>query len=157
MKRSGDVDARIDAYLDHLTSERGLARRSIEAYGRDLAAFAETLEKRGVHRTDAIDADAVRAHLARLAKHGLSAKDVKVLIPHQANRRIIVAAAERLGLNCDQVIINIDRYGNTTAATIPLATRDAVEGGKVKKGDLVIFAAVGAGFTVGANLWRWEY
>jgi 3-oxoacyl-[acyl-carrier-protein] synthase-3 len=92
-----------------------------------------------------------------LAKHGLSAKDVKVLIPHQANRRIIVAAAERLGLNCDQVIINIDRYGNTTAATIPLATRDAVEGGKVKKGDLVIFAAVGAGFTVGANLWRWEY
>jgi len=74
MKRSGDVDARIDAYLDHLTSERGLARRSIEAYGRDLAAFAETLEKRGVRRTDAVDADAVRAHLARLAKQGLSSR-----------------------------------------------------------------------------------
>jgi 3-oxoacyl-[acyl-carrier-protein] synthase-3 len=92
-----------------------------------------------------------------LAQHGLSAKDVKLMIPHQANRRIITAAAERLGLNCDQVIINIDRYANTTAATIPLATREAVETGKLKKGDLVIFAAVGAGFTVGANLWRWAY
>jgi 3-oxoacyl-[acyl-carrier-protein] synthase-3 len=92
-----------------------------------------------------------------LARHGLSAKDIKVMIPHQANRRIITAAAERLGLSCEQVIINIDRYGNTTAGTIPLATRDAVEAGKLKKGDLVIFVAVGAGFTVGTNLWRWEY
>lgn len=92
-----------------------------------------------------------------LARHGLSAKDVKVMIPHQANRRIITAAAERLGLSCEQVIINIDRYGNTTAGTIPLAARDAVEAGKLKKGDLVIFVAVGAGFTVGTNLWRWEY
>src|SRR5580692_1267922 len=89
-----------------------------------------------------------------LERHGLTAKDVKVLIPHQANRRIISAAAERLGLDCDQVIINIDRYGNTTAGTIPLATRDAVESGKLRKGDLVMFAAVGAGFTAGVNLWR---
>jgi 3-oxoacyl-[acyl-carrier-protein] synthase-3 len=94
---------------------------------------------------------------ALLERHGLSAKDVKVMIPHQANRRIIAAAAERLGMNCDQVIINIDRYANTTGATIPLATRDAVEQGKLKKGDLAIFAAVGAGFTVGVNLWRWAY
>lgn len=92
-----------------------------------------------------------------LDRHGLTAKDVKVLIPHQANRRIITAAAERLGLDCDQVIINIDRYANTTGATIPLATRDAVEQGKLKKGDIAIFAAVGAGFTVGVNLWRWAY
>jgi 3-oxoacyl-[acyl-carrier-protein] synthase-3 len=55
------------------------------------------------------------------------------------------------------VIINIDRYGNTTAATIPLATRDAIQSGKLHEGDVVIFAAVGAGFTVGANLWRWAY
>jgi 3-oxoacyl-[acyl-carrier-protein] synthase-3 len=54
------------------------------------------------------------------------------------------------------VIINIDRYGNTTGATIPLATRDAIQAGTVKKGDLVVFAAVGAGYTVGTNLWRWE-
>jgi 3-oxoacyl-[acyl-carrier-protein] synthase III len=92
-----------------------------------------------------------------LDQHGLSAQDVKLMIPHQANRRIIISAAERLGLSPEQVIINIDRYGNTTAATIPLATRDALQSGKLHKGDVVIFAAVGAGFTVGANLWRWEY
>ena len=92
-----------------------------------------------------------------LTRNGLTGKDVKLLIPHQANKRIITAAADRLGMTEDQVIINIDRYGNTTAGTIPLATRDAIEQGKLKKGDLVVFAAVGAGFTVGANLWRWTY
>lgn len=92
-----------------------------------------------------------------LAKHGLTGKDVKVMIPHQANRRIITAAAERLGMTEDQVIINIEQYGNTTSGTIPLATRDAIRLGKLKKGDLVIFATVGAGFTVGINLWRWAY
>jgi 3-oxoacyl-[acyl-carrier-protein] synthase-3 len=91
-----------------------------------------------------------------LARNQLTADDIAVLIPHQANRRIISAAAERLGISCDKVVINIERYGNTTAATIPLATRDALESGKVKKGDLVMFAAVGAGYTVGTNLWRWE-
>ena len=92
-----------------------------------------------------------------LARNGLSPKDVDLLIPHQANRRIITATADRLGLACDKVVINIDRYGNTTAGTIPLATRDAVESGRLKKGDLVLFAAVGAGYTVGASLWRWAY
>ena len=92
-----------------------------------------------------------------LERNGFSAKDVAVLIPHQANRRIITATAERLGLACDKVIINIDRYGNTTAGTIPLATRDAIESGKLKKGDLVLFSVVGAGYTVGASLWRWAY
>ena len=92
-----------------------------------------------------------------LERYGYTGKDVKVMIAHQANRRIITAASERLGMTCDQVIINIDRYGNTTAATIPLATRTAIEEGKLKKGDLAIFAAVGAGFTVGVNLWRWAY
>lgn len=93
--------------------------------------------------------------VALLEQQKLTAKDVKVMIPHQANRRIIMSVAERLGMSPDQVIINIDRFGNTTAATIPLATRDAVESGKLKKGDIVLFAAVGAGFTAGANLWRW--
>jgi 3-oxoacyl-[acyl-carrier-protein] synthase-3 len=92
-----------------------------------------------------------------LARNGLSAKDVDLLIPHQANRRIITATAERLGLACDKVVINIERYGNTTAGTIPLATRDAIESGRLKKGDLALFAAVGAGYTVGASLWRWAY
>jgi 3-oxoacyl-[acyl-carrier-protein] synthase-3 len=90
-----------------------------------------------------------------LARHGFKGSDVSLLIPHQANRRIIIATAERLGLPLEKVIINLDRYGNTTAATIPLATRDAVCTGKLKKGDLVLFAAVGAGYTAGASLWRW--
>ena len=95
--------------------------------------------------------------LGLLNRHGYSPADIKLLIPHQANRRIIETTAERLGLSDDQVVINIDRFGNTTAATIPLAADDAVQAGRLKKGDLVLFAAVGAGFTVGANLWRWSY
>ncbi len=91
-----------------------------------------------------------------LRRNGLTSSDVAVLIPHQANGRIIRAAAERLGLS-DRVLVNIDRYGNTVAATIPLATRDAVQQGRLKRGDLVVFAAVGAGYTVGASLWRWAY
>jgi 3-oxoacyl-[acyl-carrier-protein] synthase-3 len=90
-------------------------------------------------------------------KNGLGAKDISLLVPHQANRRIITATADRLGIPCERVIINIDRFGNTTAATIPLAVRDAISQGRLKKGDLVLFAAVGAGFTVGASLWRWAY
>jgi len=92
-----------------------------------------------------------------LARHGYTASDLAAIIPHQANSRIIQATAERLGVGSDRVIINIGRYGNTTAATIPLATQDAVAEGKLKKGDLVLFVAVGAGYTVGANLWRWAY
>ena len=92
-----------------------------------------------------------------LERNGLSGHDVAVMIPHQANRRIIDAAADRLGIAPEKVLINIDRYGNTTAGTIPLATRDAIQQGRLKKGDLVLFAAVGAGYTVGASLWRWAY
>lgn len=92
-----------------------------------------------------------------LQRYSLSASDVSLLIPHQANKRIISATAERLGLPESKVVINLDQYGNTTAATIPLATRDAVESGRLKKGDLVLYAAVGAGYTAGVNLWRWAY
>jgi 3-oxoacyl-[acyl-carrier-protein] synthase-3 len=91
-----------------------------------------------------------------LSEHDLTADDVQWMIPHQANKRIITAVSERLGLQ-DRVIVNIGDYGNTTAATIPLAARDALESGRLKKGDLVLFAAVGAGYTVGTNLWRWSY
>ena len=134
------------------------------AGGSRIPASAESVEKRlhYVHQ----DGQQVFKYAVRkmyevcsqlLERNGLSAKDVAVLVPHQANRRIITATAERLGLDCDKVIINIDRYGNTTAGTIPLATRDAIETGKLKKGDLVLFSVVGAGYTVGASLWRWAY
>jgi len=92
-----------------------------------------------------------------LDRNGLTTKDLAILIPHQANGRIIAATAERLALPPEKVLINIDRYGNTTGATIPLATRDAVMQGRLRKGDLVLFTAVGAGYTVGASLWRWAY
>jgi 3-oxoacyl-[acyl-carrier-protein] synthase-3 len=92
-----------------------------------------------------------------LAKHGLHASDVDLLVPHQANKRIISASAERLGLPPEKVVMNLDKYGNTTAGTIPLATEDAVCQGRLKKGDLVLFAAVGAGYTAGVSLWRWAF
>ena len=92
-----------------------------------------------------------------LNKHGVKPSEIRLLIPHQANKRIIAATGERLGLREDQIVINLDRFGNTTAATIPLATRDAITEGRLRKGDLVLFAAVGAGYTAAANLWRWAY
>jgi len=90
-----------------------------------------------------------------LTRNGLKGSDVDTFIPHQANRRIITATADRLGLKPENVIINIDRYGNTTAGTIPLAMQTAREEGKLKKGNLVLLASVGAGFTVGTTLLRW--
>ena len=92
-----------------------------------------------------------------LQKNGLSGKDVDCFIAHQANKRIIVATAERLKMPMEKVIINIDHYGNTTAGTIPLAMQTALAEGKLKKGDLVLLAAVGAGFTSGATLLRWAF
>jgi 3-oxoacyl-[acyl-carrier-protein] synthase-3 len=92
-----------------------------------------------------------------LQRNGFTGDDVSVMIPHQANIRIINAASSRLGIAPEKVMINIQDYGNTTAGTISLATRDAIAQGRLKKGDLVLFAAVGAGWTVGASLWRWAY
>ena len=99
--------------------------------------------------------------LHNAAKHvmersGIKGADLGCFIPHQANKRIILSTAERLGLSLERVIINIDRYGNTTAATIPLAMQTAREEGRLKKEDLVLIASVGAGFTAGASLLRWE-
>ena len=92
-----------------------------------------------------------------LARNGLTVDDVALMIPHQANKRIISAAGDKLGIAPEKVLVNIDHYGNTTAATIPLAARDAIEQGRLKKGDLLLLAAVGAGYTVGASLWRWAF
>jgi 3-oxoacyl-[acyl-carrier-protein] synthase-3 len=91
-----------------------------------------------------------------LERNGLDVPAIDLFVSHQANRRIINAAAERLGLPESKVVINLDKYGNTTGATIPLALADAVKDRRVKKGDLVLLASVGAGFTVGAVLLRWS-
>jgi 3-oxoacyl-[acyl-carrier-protein] synthase III len=92
-----------------------------------------------------------------LERNGLKGTDIDAFIPHQANLRIINATADRLGLRPDAVVVNIERYGNTTAGTIPLAMNTAVEEGKLKKGSLVMLASVGAGFTIGATLLRWAF
>jgi 3-oxoacyl-[acyl-carrier-protein] synthase III len=92
-----------------------------------------------------------------LERNKLTGHEIDCFIAHQANRRIITATAERLGMPLEKVIINIDRFGNTTAGTIPLAMRTALDEGKLKKGDLLLIAAVGAGFTSGATLVRWSF
>jgi len=92
-----------------------------------------------------------------LERNKLSGSDIDCFIAHQANKRIIMATADRLKMPMDKVIINIDQYGNTTAGTIPLAMKTAIETGRLKKGDLALIAAVGAGFTSGATLIRWAY
>jgi 3-oxoacyl-[acyl-carrier-protein] synthase-3 len=91
-----------------------------------------------------------------LERNGVTGAELGCFIPHQANLRIITATADRLGMARERVIVNIEKYGNTSAGTIPLAMETAVEEGKLKKGDLVLMAAVGAGFSVGAVLLRWE-
>ena len=91
-----------------------------------------------------------------LDRNGIATDELDLFVSHQANRRIIEAAAERLGLGPDKVIINLDKFGNTTAGTIPLALADARAEGRLKKGDLVLLCSVGAGFTVGAVLLRWS-
>jgi 3-oxoacyl-[acyl-carrier-protein] synthase III len=91
-----------------------------------------------------------------MERNHLTADDIDLFVSHQANRRIILSAAERLGLAPEKVVINIDAYGNTTAGTIPLALADAVADGRLKKGNLVLIASVGAGFTVGSILLRWS-
>jgi 3-oxoacyl-[acyl-carrier-protein] synthase III len=92
-----------------------------------------------------------------LDRNGITAADLDLFVSHQANRRIIMSATEKLGVDPGKVIINIERFGNTTAATIPLALNDALAAGRLKKGDLVLLCSVGAGFTVGSVLLRWGF
>jgi 3-oxoacyl-[acyl-carrier-protein] synthase-3 len=133
------------------------------AGGSRMPASHETVDKR-LHYVkqdgQAVFKFAVRKteEIARrvLSQNGIDASEIDLFVSHQANRRIITAAAERLGLPESKVIINLEMYGNTTAGTIPLALADAVRDGRLKKGDLVLLASVGAGFTVGSVLLRWS-
>jgi 3-oxoacyl-[acyl-carrier-protein] synthase-3 len=133
------------------------------AGGSRLPASHETVEKR-LHYVKQ-DGQAVFKFAVRkseeicrrvLDQHGITPDEIDLFVSHQANRRIIQAAANRLNLPDSKVVINLERYGNTTAATIPLALADAVRERRVKKGDMVLLASVGAGFTVGAVLLRWS-
>ena len=146
----------------NLTDGTGGPSLQMPAGGSRLPASHETVEKR-LHYVKqdgaAVFKFAVRMteEISRriLERNHFTANDVALFVSHQANRRIIEAAADRLGLGEDKVIINLERYGNTTAATIPLALTDARAEGRLKKGDLVLLASVGAGFTIGSVLLRW--
>jgi 3-oxoacyl-[acyl-carrier-protein] synthase-3 len=147
----------------HEIDGSGAVSLNMPAGGSLLPASAETVANRQhyVHQEgQAVYKFAVRkmAEAAEtiLTRNGVTGSDLGCFIPHQANKRIILSTAERLNLPEDRVIINIDRFGNTTAATIPMAMNTAIEEGRIKKGDLVLLASVGAGFTVGATLLQWE-
>jgi 3-oxoacyl-[acyl-carrier-protein] synthase-3 len=127
-------------------------------------ASHETIEKKMhyVHQDGAhVFKYAVRrmAHMAAeiLERNGFTTDDLALVVPHQANLRIIRAMQERLGVDDSKVMVNIDRYANTTAGTIPLGLVDAVEQGRLRKGDLVMLVSVGAGYTSGVILLRWAY
>ena len=92
-----------------------------------------------------------------LTRNNFTGEDLKLLIPHQANLRIIRATQQRIKISDEKVVVNISKYGNTTAGTIPLALCDALEEGRLKKDDLIMLLAVGAGFTTGGLLLRWAY
>ena len=147
----------------HMIDGSGGAALCMPAGGSKMPASKETVEKR-LHYVKQEGATVFKfavkntEEIARrvLHRNGLQPSQVDLFVSHQANRRIIEAAAERLGLGPDKVIINLEKYGNTTAGTIPLALADARAEGRLKKGDLVLLASVGAGFTVGAVLLRWS-
>jgi len=159
----GDGDLGFIDFLGEVDGSGGDALK-MPAGGSRLPASHETVDRRlhYVHQEgQAVFKYAVRKmyEVCRdlLVRNQLTVNDLALMIPHQANKRIIDAASSRLGIPDEKVLINIDRYGNTTAGTIPLGTRDAILQGRLKKGDLVLFAAVGAGYTVGASLWRWAF
>jgi 3-oxoacyl-[acyl-carrier-protein] synthase-3 len=147
----------------HEIDGSGGAALCMPAGGSRMPASHETIDKR-LHYVKQ-DGQAVFKFAVRkseeicrrvLERNGIDPTQLDLFVSHQANRRIITAVADRLGLPDDKVIINLDMYGNTTAATIPLALADAIQQGRLKRGDLVLLASVGAGFTVGAVLLRWS-
>ena len=91
-----------------------------------------------------------------LAAAGVTADDISLLVPHQANIRIIDAACQRLGIPIERAATNIDRFGNTSAASIPMAFAEALDAGRVSKGDLVLLCGFGAGMTAGSAVLRWS-
>ena len=147
----------------HVTDGTGGPALCMPAGGSKMPASHETVEKR-LHyvkqdgQTVFKFAVKMTEEITRriLQRNNLTLDDLDLFVSHQANRRIIEASAERLGLNMKKVVINLEAYGNTTAGTIPLALCDARAQGRLKKGDLVLLASVGAGFTVGAVLLRWS-
>jgi 3-oxoacyl-[acyl-carrier-protein] synthase III len=162
LSAAGETEPAIIDFAHEIDGSGGPAL-CMPAGGSRMPASHETVEQR-LHYVKqdghAVFKFAVRKteEIARrlLQRNGIEPSELDLFVSHQANRRIITAAAERLGLPESKVIINLEMYGNTTAATIPLALADAVRRGQLQRGDLVLLASVGAGFTVGSVLLRWS-
>lgn len=161
LEPSNEDDLGIEDFILHLDGS-GNKYLNIAAGGSLLPASHKTVNKK-MHYVYQ-DGKAIFKHavigMADVAtkimkKNKLTNKDIKLLIPHQANFRIIDAVAKKLGLNQDQVFINLDKYGNTTAGTIPLAMSEAYQKGMMSKGDQIILSTFGAGFAWGSLLLKW--
>ena len=148
--------------FEHMIDGAGGSALYMPAGGSRMPASHETVDKR-LHYVKQ-DGQAVFKFAVRktgevcerlLKRNNLTGHDLDLFVSHQANKRIILSVAERIGMPDEKVVINIDRFGNTTAATIPLALNDAVESGRLKKGHLIMLTSAGAGFTVGSLLVRW--
>jgi 3-oxoacyl-[acyl-carrier-protein] synthase-3 len=148
--------------FDHMIDGNGGPALCMPAGGSRLPASHQTVDDRQHYVKQ--DGQAVFKFAVRntgeicerlLKRNKLTGEDLDLFVSHQANKRIIMSAAEKIGMPEAKVVINIDKFGNTTAATIPLALNDAVESGRLKKGDLILLTSVGAGFTVGSVLVRW--
>jgi 3-oxoacyl-[acyl-carrier-protein] synthase-3 len=148
--------------FEHEIDGRGSAALCMPAGGSRQPASHETIDAR-LHCVKQ-DGPAVFKFAVRkmeeithriLERNNVAPADLDLFVAHQANRRIIMSATEKLGINPKKVVINIDRFGNTTAASIPLALDDAATSGRLNRGDLVLLVSVGAGFTAGSVLMRW--
>ncbi len=150
--------------IDSILQSDGVGRTylKMEAGGSVMPPSHETIDQRlhyiyqdGKHVFKYAVSRMADVSVEMMKKHGIEAKDLAWLVPHQANMRIIDATAERMGLDKSKVMINIQKYGNTTAATIPLCLWEWEK--QLKKGDNIILAAFGAGFTWGSILLKWGY
>lgn len=112
-----------------------------------------TMQGKAVYRCAVTEMPAISRRA--LEKHGLTTADVSLMVPHQANIRILQSTAENLGIPADKVMINVQQYGNTSSATIPIALAEALDQGRIRSGDLILTVAVGGGMVWGANLIRW--
>lgn len=112
-----------------------------------------TMQGKAVYRCAVTEMPAISRRV--LEKHGLTTADVSLMVPHQANIRILQSTAENLGIPVDKVMINVQQYGNTSSATIPIALAEALDQGRIRSGDLILTVAVGGGMVWGANLIRW--
>lgn len=157
----GEKEGIIDCIL-HMDGD-GAKSLSVPAGGSQQPASYDTIDKR-MHFIRQDGKTVFKFAVKRMAdvsetimaKNGISGKDIKLFIPHQANKRIIEATAKRCGLTPDKILININRYGNTTAGTIPIGLDEAVEHHRLEPNDYLLLAAFGAGFTWGSMLIRWN-